>query len=801
MKVLFPVFIIFATAFQSVAFSQSSPSPICFTENLGQWDARVLFRTCTDGTTCWLTTDGLVYQLAGNPEYADQEHDANAHGGSAFPAKLETTLIRATFAGSSTDTDVEGRGLLPYHFNYFLGDDPSRWRTSVPNYESVVIRDIYPGIDICYHGEAEGLKYDLVLEPGADLSRIAIRYEGILSAYIAADGSLRVETALGSVVEGAPLAYQEQRGTRLPVDINYCMISENTVGFEATGYDPSMPLVIDPPIELVFSTYLDGSGDDRSTGVEVDLDGCAYITGATASVDFPTVDPFQGTYMGGTSDIFVSKFGPQGDQLLFSTYIGGEHWDVSTDLAIDPSGCIYILGRTTSSNFPTENAFQAQFNGGVGDAVVVKLFPAGDQLVFSTYFGGNSWEESSGIALGNDNSVYFSGSTYSEHFPIHGALQGQNAGGMDAFIARFDSSDSPDLIFSTYYGGSSAEYSRSLAVDDAGFCYVAGATLSTDFPVSNAFQDSFGGGTVDAFLVKLDPPGSQALFSTYLGGTLLDVVYGVDVGPDSRVTVTGSTQSPDFPVYQPFQQNLAGGDDAFVAQFSENGEQMVFGSFLGGQQNDAGQCICLDQIGNIYIAGSTESEDLPVLNPFQPANAGGTDAFVAKFGFVDSLFMDYCTYLGGLSYDRAMAVAVDELQCSYLSGETCSEDFPLLNPFQSGVLSSQSSFLSKFNSFGTAVEPGPPWEPCLISGMSLSSCPNPFGSFINITLESAQPGWIELSVYDTCGRIVSVIHSGALPSGVHHFRWDAEEYPAGLYMLELRPAGGDAVSQKVLLLR
>jgi hypothetical protein len=372
---------------------------------------------------------------------------------------------------------------------------------------------------------------------------------------------------------------------------------------------------------------------------------------------------------------------------------------------------------------------------------------------------------------------------------------------MDAFIARFDASDSPDLIFSTYYGGCTDEYTKSLAVDDAGSCFLAGSTLSTDFPLLNAFQDAFSGGTTDAFLVKLDSQGSQALFSTYLGGADSDVAYGVDVGEDSRVCVTGTTASTDFPVFQPIQENHAGGDDAFLVQFTEDGDQLVFGSLLGGQGIDAGMCICLDQIGSIYIAGSTDSGDLPVMNPYQPGNAGGMDAFVAKFGFSDSLFLDYCTYLGGNSYDRARGVTVDEYQNTYLSGETYSEDFPLLNPYQSGILGSQSAFLSKFNAFGTGLEPGSPGGPGLTSGIALSSGPNPFRSFVNITLESAQPDWMELSVLDICGRIISVVYSGVLPSGMHQFHWDAGQYPAGLYLLDLRTTGGDMVSQKVLLLR
>jgi hypothetical protein len=392
---------------------------------------------------------------------------------------------------------------------------------------------------------------------------------------------------------------------------------------------------------LSYSTYLGGSGDDAGFGIAVDGAGNAYVTGRTDSTDFHTADPAQPANAGGNADAFVAKLNAAGSALVYATYLGGSGDDLATGIALDGAGNAYVFGQTSSIDFPTVNALQpASGGGGFYDAFVAKLNAAGSALVYSTYLGG-SRDDQAGLGI---------------------------------------------------------------AVDGAGNAYVSGFTTSTNFPMKNALQPTYGGGAHDAFVAKLNAAGSALVYSTYLGGTGEDGGFAIAVNGAGNAYVTGYTISSNFPTKNPLQPALIGGGaaDAFVAKLSTTGNALVYSTYLGGGAEDAGLSIDVDGAGNAYLTGETQSSDFPTKNPLQFASGGGQDAFVAKLNTAGSALV-YSTYLGGSGDDLGYGIVVDGTGSVFLTGQTASANFPTKNPLQPASGGGDDAFVVKLNAAGSAL--------------------------------------------------------------------------------------------------
>jgi hypothetical protein len=405
---------------------------------------------------------------------------------------------------------------------------------------------------------------------------------------------------------------------------------------------------------LVYSTYLGGSGFDRGTAIAVDAAGNAYLTGMTASNNFPTTSgAFQTTFGDGTcgtafcSDAFVTKLDPTGATLLYSTYLGGADADFGQGIAIDAAGNAHVTGSTLSTNFPTVAPLQAA-SAGNSDVFLTKLGPDGKGLVYSTYLGGANGDFGQAVAVDSAGNAYLTGYTFSsEDFPTYNPLHSTNAGSADVFVTEVDPAGAA-LVYSTYLGGSGLDRAFALAVDGSGNAYLTGDTNSPDFPISGgALQPLMGGGTcgaapcADAFAAKLSSAGSALAYSTYLGGVDLEQGSGIAVDASGNAFVTGFTRSDDFPTLHPLQSAFGGGTcgpnacpDAFVAELDVTGSGLVYSTYLGGDETDFGQAIAVDATGNAYVTGNATSHNFPVIaGAIQAARGGGVptgDAFVAK---------------------------------------------------------------------------------------------------------------------------------------------------------------------------
>jgi hypothetical protein len=385
---------------------------------------------------------------------------------------------------------------------------------------------------------------------------------------------------------------------------------------------------------LVYATYIGGNSDDRAAGIAVDGLGQAHVAGATSSSNVPLVAPSRSSFVGG-KEAFALKLNASGGAFIYSTYLGGANYDLATSVAVDASGYAYIAGDTLSADFPVTNAVQPAL-GGQQDAFVVKLDSAGVQ-VFSTFLGGSMPEHAGGIATDGTGVVYLAGGTLSTDFPLAAPIQSANAGGQDAFVAKIKTTATPQLLYSTYLGGSSGsgaapEQANAIAIDASGNAYVAGVVSSTNFPVTAGTLQTNAGGSRDVFVTKLNAAGTARLYSTYLGWTGFDWASAIAVDSSGNAYVAGYTSSVSFANVGGVQIGFKGLYDGFVSKLNATGNALSFSTLYGGAGSDQVNAIAVDPSGNTFIGGQTSSYDLPSQAAYQTNNVSGNTGWVARLG-------------------------------------------------------------------------------------------------------------------------------------------------------------------------
>ena len=666
-----------------------SKIPLSFVANHGQAnDKKVKF-----------TSRGSGYSLALSPTtftlaVADQRNKESV-------VQSRPSVVQATLLGANAAAKLTGLEQLHSKTNYFIGNDPRQWKTNVPNYAKVKSSGVYPGVDLVFYGNQNLLEYDFIVSPGTNPDVIALAFDGVTDMRVDENGDLLLRTDAGEIRQSKPVVYQQISEARRIIPASYLIKGKKQIAFQIADYDRSKPLIIDPT--LAFSTYLGGSSQEAGNGIAVDAAGNAYITGFTLSTDFPvTAGAFKTVKAGiGETDAFVTKMNPTGTALIYSTYFGGSIRDSANDIALDAAGNAYVTGVTDSSDLPTTpgafrttivggdefNVFAMKLNadgtalvystfigpiggsaiavdpagnayiagqgvlgypttpgafqpvpGGSSEAFVTKLNATGTALVYSTFVGGSGFDIATDIAIDSLGNAYVTGDAEAG-FPVTpGAFQTSIASGGDAFVTKLNATGTA-LVYSTFLGGNSTDRINGIVVNPAGNAYVAGATGSSNFPITpGAFQSVFAGGGFDAFVTQLSPAGDALVYSTYLGGNDSDFVNDIALDIAGNTTVVGTTSSTNFPTTpDAIQSSHAGVSDAFITSLNATGTALVFSTYLGGSAPDTARAVWVDLAGSIYVTGVTGSADFPITpGAFQTVFAGGfNDAFVSKIVFSD----------------------------------------------------------------------------------------------------------------------------------------------------------------------
>lgn len=706
-------------ALSVLRITQYTALPLAFEPNRGQAARGVDFLARGRRNTLYLTATGAVLALV--------------RAATAATA-MRTELLGLRLVGATAHPQVIGVNRLLGISNYLVGRDPHRWRTHLPTFAGVEYRNIYPGVDIVYYGNAGHLEYDLVVAPHSDPRRIRLALESLTrnrgqsaSLHLDAQGDLVMRENGLEVRQVPPFVYQNLGGRRQRISGRYILDGGRSVGFAIGAYDARRPLIVDPVLN--YSTYLGGGGIDAASSIAIDGAGNAYIAGSTQSLDFPTAQASQAAFGGGSfsGDAFVAKLNAAGNSLIYSTYLGGSGDDAATGIAVDPSGSAYVTGLTGSSDFPVQSALQS-INAGYTDAFVAKLSADGSALAYSTYLGGAQDDSGQSIAVDANGFAYVTGLTGSPDFPTANALQSTFGGDTDAFIARLNQRGN-GLVYSTYLGGSGADYGYGIALDGGGNVYIAGQTLSANFPTSAPLQHNTGGAS-DAFVVRLSDDGRTLGYSTYLGGSGDDSANAIAVDASGNAYITGYTASPDFPTSAPVQRAFGGGlvyGDAFVATLNAAGNGLIYSTYLGGRGDDAGNAIAVDASGSAVVAGQTSSTNFPVVDPSQAANRGGSDAFIARLSSGGSSLV-YSTFLGGRGQDIAYGITMDAAGDAYVAGSTSSPDYPTVNAFQSSFGAATNplggnAFIAMLRPIGVGAAPssGAVGIPILVHGNSFGA--------------------------------------------------------------------------------
>jgi Beta-propeller repeat len=806
--------------------------PLSFEANLGQADAAVRFISRGPGYRLFLTGNEAVIALtkplkaqgeswqgarveglapprpllsagpfSGLHELQFPQGQRVSSAGQGRPVNLQPqaaapAVLRMRLAGANPHAKVTGADEVPAKSNYFIGNDPRKWRTNIPNYARVRYQDIYPGVDLIYYGNQRQLEYDFTVAPGAEPNQIALAIESsegareLEPARVDNAGDLVIRDHDGEIRFHKPTAYQPgSPGTRQLLGCRYVLLANGEVGFQVAGRDPAQALVIDPV--LTYATYLGGStGPDAAYGMAVDGNGNAYLAGATFSIDFPTTaSTFQTSLHGAAqTNAFISKLSADGSTLLYSTYLGGggqNQLNYATGIAVDNSGSAFVTGNTQSIDFPTVNPFQGPVNGGGAGVFVTKLNATGSALVFSTYLGGLINAYAGGIAVSSGGNAYVTGYTSSPDFPTTAAsfqpvVPPPTVSEYDAFVTEFSASGSA-LVYSTYLAGSGGSTGNSIAVDSAGSAYVTGDTFSSDFPQSGSLRLPCTNNILNtsAFVSKLSPDGSALSYSTCLGPAFSGGAIAVDA--TGAAYVTGST-STSFPTTSgAFQTTPNGFMNAFVTKLNAAGSALVYSTYLsGGSASSAGtfriqsgMAIAVDANGDAYVAGYTDVSNFPLANPLR-ANFGGGDcenytsafpnltacgdAFVSELNPAGSA-LNFSTYFGGSGNDGAAGIALDSAGNIYIAGETGSTDLPTINPLQPSFAGGGSdAFVAKIGpANSSAVSLSPASLVFADQSVNTSSAVQPvalrnMGSAL-LNIASIQTGG-DFSQTNTCGSAV-----------------------------------------------
>ncbi|MGA9544037.1 MAG: SBBP repeat-containing protein [Candidatus Sulfotelmatobacter sp.] len=793
--------------------------PLIFEPNQGQADPQVKFLAHGAGYSLFLDTNSAVLAMQAAPSSSSSSASA------AQPSEQSREqFVSMKLVGANSAAALAGADPLPGKSNYMIGNDPQKWHSGIPQFGGVHYASVYPGIDLVFYGNQGHLEYDFRVAPGANASQAELEFDGTSKLKLKVSGGDLILTSKndGGLRLRAPQVYQRDGDRHVPVTGRFVLRAANRVGFEIGTYDRSRELIIDPLLD--FSTYFGGTGTETSPSVAVNGNGDIYIVGTTQGSpassfpNGPPTGPASQTFIPSTlsltttspSHIFVAEINPsQPPSVAYETFIGGTGSDSSIGIGVDAGGNAYLVGNTSSTDFPTfgipyQTAPETKTNC-VGSPTCTSVFvsvlnPAGSALIYSSYLSGNGDDQASGMTIDTKGDVFLTGTTTSQdapsltdafpatYFPV--PYQQTPKTSLQFFVTEVNTRNPNSvggIAYSTYFGGGTptpvaancgappCNVGGGIAVDATGNIYFSGTTnfynsgqgqfgdssLSTDFPVANAYQPCLDTppplilpssspcappttGTApyptDAFMAKINPlgaVGAQLLFSTYFGGAGNETgsAIAIDFGA-ANIYVTGETNSSAFNLptgIAPFQQCLDTPPpntpclpitatpvpfDAYVARMTnptQNGSgtpvdvALTYFTYLGGSGNDSASGIAVldaqsTTLNDVVLTGTTASANFPTtLGAFQTTLNGTQNAFFSQINATTTVNQNqtgsFSTYLGGNGVDRGTGIAVDPNLNSYFVGDTTSTNFETKNALQTTLNGTRNAFVAEL---GTA---------------------------------------------------------------------------------------------------
>lgn len=699
--------ILFSFIYTSAAHTACHDCNLFFITNKGQWDKKIKYKTEFTGGGIFFEQNKITFALSNTAQKAKALDHTGKHKRDAVEDfAVDMHAYQLQFEGANLQSTIQADDALPEYFNYFIGNDKSKWASKVPGYRKLIYREIYRDIDAEFYSEGIGMKYDLYVKPFADAAQIKIKYDGIPEINLSKNGDLIFKTSIGDIIEQKPYAYQTINGEKKEVPCAFNLNkSDNSVSFQLKEYDERYTLIIDPT--LIFSTYSGSTSDNFGYTATYDKFGNGFAAGTVFGVGYPvTLGAYQVSYVGGpgvggpnfpNSDIGISKFSTDGTSRLYATYLGGFGSDLPHSLVVNDLDELYILATTSSANFPsTALAFDTIFNGGPNpgvffgiaahyingsDIAIAKLSSDGSQLLAATFLGGtandglnyngaygvlgttrhNYADEVRGeIDIDKEGNIIIASCTRSADFPrTTNVFQTSFGGNLDATITKFKPAlDS--IIWSSTFGGSGDDAAYSVAFDDINNFYLAGGTVSADFPMpGTGRQKTFGGGT-DGFVYYISADGNAVLSSTFQGFADYDQVYFVETDRNQNVLVFGQAENSqsNFIFNAAYNRPNAG---QFITKFPADLSSWVWSTTFGrgiGQTDISPTAFLVDLCNSVYVSGWGS----PAVNSNVQATGGtnGLDLTANCFQCTtdneefylmvmrdDASALQYATFLGG----------------------------------------------------------------------------------------------------------------------------------------------------------
>jgi gliding motility-associated-like protein len=657
-----------------------------FEQNKGQFHPNALYRAELHQAKLFVEKDGLTWLLTNANDLQAIHTCKHTAGCNMRHIVLHQHALRMKFLGSNgINTQVVGKDKMATYRNYFRGNDPTKWVSNAPLFAELQYQQLYNGIDLRLYSTETALKYDIIVHPQGNANQIEWQYEGA-TLHIDTEGNLHIANTVNELIEKAPFAYQIIAGKTVNVACNF-VLSNGKVSLQfAQNYDRRYDLIIDPA--LVFSSYTGSLADNWGMTATPSNDGSFFLGGATFDFGYPTTTgAFDSSFGGGSgsiTDITISKFAADGSDLLYSTYLGGSRTELPHSLIANEAGELFILGTTSSNNYPiTTGCFDSSYNGGNSinvsgidyengsDIVVTKMAANGQSLIGSTYMGGsandglntgllkfNYADEARGeIMLDGQGNVYIASCTRSNNFPMVNAFQPSIGGSQDACIVKLN----PDLstvIWSSYLGGDNEDAAYSIKIDPAnGEALIGGGTRSSDLLTGIAgFDNSYNGGTADGYMVRINANGSAVISGTFLGTSDYDQVYFVEFDQDDRAYAFGQT-SGSYAVSSGVFNNANSGQ--FIHALSNDLLNSEFSTVFGrgdGDPDIAPSAFLVDICNRIYISGwggevnaeatgNSTTDGLPTTGDAFQSFTDGSDFYFMLLN-EDAETLEYATFFG-----------------------------------------------------------------------------------------------------------------------------------------------------------